>query len=90
MYGMGEGSPSRVAIASLPPSRPVDTVSSRRSPLNQVLLSTYIPPYERIHPLAGMVVLDLEGAQEIIHGWSPFNQAEPPVTHMCNLYLNFF
>ena len=62
MYGMGEGSPSRVAIAPLPPPSPVDTVSTRRNPLDQVLLSTYIPPYERIHPPAGMVVLDLEGA----------------------------
>ena len=65
---MGEGSPSRVGTALLPSPRPADTVSSRMSPLDQVLLSTYIPPYERIHPPAGMVALDLEGSQEIIHG----------------------
>ena len=55
-----------------------------------MLLSTYIPPHERIHPLVGMVVLDLEGAQEIIHRWSPFNLAERLVVHMRDLYLNYF
>ena len=55
-----------------------------------MLLSTYVPPYERIHPLAGMVALVLEGAQEINHCWSPFNQAEPPVAYMHDLYLNYF
>ena len=37
-----------------------------------------------------MVSLDVEGAQEIIHRWSPFNQTEPPVTHMRDLYPNYF
>ena len=37
-----------------------------------------------------MVALDLEGAQEIIYCWSPFNQAEPPIVHMRDLYLNYF
>ena len=87
---IGEGSPSGVAAAPLPPPKLADTVSSRRRPPNQVLLSTYVPPYERIHPPAGMVAPDLEGAQEIIHCWSPFNQVEPLVAHMCDLYPKCF
>ena len=50
----------------------------------------YVPPHERIAPLAGMVASDLEGAQEIIQRWSPFNQEESPVTHMRDLYPNYF
>ena len=87
---IGEGSPSGVATALLPLPKPAVTVSSRRRSLNQVLLSTYVPPYERIHLPVGMVALFLEGAQEIIHCWSPFNQAEPPVAYMHDLYLNYF
>ena len=64
---IGEGSPLGVAVAPLPPPRPTDTISSRRRPPDQVLLSMYVPPYERIHPPTGMVVPDLEGAREIIH-----------------------
>ena len=50
----------------------------------------YVPPHERIHPSMGMVAPDLEGAWEIIHRWSPFNQAERSVLHMCDLYPNYF
>ena len=52
---IGEGSPLRVVAAPIPPLSPANTVSSRRRPPDQVLLSTYVPPHERIHPLAGMV-----------------------------------
>ena len=57
-----EGSPSRVAATSILPPRPSNTVFSRRRPLDQVLLSTYVPPHERFHPLVGMVAPNLEGA----------------------------
>ena len=87
---IGEGSPSEVVVTSLPPPRPTNTVSSRRRPSDQVLLSTYIPPYERFHPLTSMVSPNLESAQEIIHHWSPFNQVEPSVAHMNDLYSNYF
>ena len=36
-----------------------------------------------------MVAPDLEGALEIIHRWSPFNQAESPVAHIRDLYPNY-
>ena len=87
---IGEGAPLRVTIALMLPPRPADAEASRKMSPNQVLLSTYVPPQERIHPPMGMVTLDLEGAQEIIHCWSPFNQEKPPVAHMCDLYTNYF
>ena len=46
---------------------PANTVSSRRRLPDQVLMSTYVPPYERIYPPAGMVAPDLKGDRESIH-----------------------
>ena len=63
---IGEGSPSGVAVAPIPPPKPADIVFSRRRPSDQVLLSTYVPPRERILHPAGMVAPNLEGAWEII------------------------
>ena len=71
---IGEGAPSRVAATPMLLPRPVDTESTRRKMLDRVLLSTYVPLHERIHPPMGMVAPDLKGAREIIHCWSPFNQ----------------
>ena len=87
---IGERALSGVVSAPILPPRPVDTESSRKRLLDQVLLSTYILPQERIHPLASMVAPALKGAREIIHRWSPFNQANPQVAHMRDLYPNYF
>ena len=87
---IGERTPLGVAAAPILLPKPTDTNSSRKRSPDQVLLSTYVPPQERIHPPAGMVTLDLEGVQESIHHWSPFNQAKPPVAHMRDLYPNYF
>ena len=87
---IGKGSPLRVTAALILPPKPMDIAFSRRRLPYQVLLSTYVPPHKRIHPPAGMVAPDLEGAREVIHRWSPFNQAEPPVEHMSDLYTNYF
>ena len=81
---------SGVTAALMLPLRPMDIESSRKRPPDRVLLSTYVPPQERIHPPMGMVALDSKGAWEIIHRWSPFNQAESPVMHMRDLYPNYF
>ena len=70
---IGEGSLSGVATVLLPSPKPENTVLNRRRPPDHLLLSTYVPPYERIHPSVGMVAPNLEGAQKIIHCWSPFN-----------------
>ena len=56
---IGKGSPSEVVVASLPPPKPEDPAPSGRRPPDQVLLSTYVPPHERIHPLTGMIAPDL-------------------------------
>ena len=88
--GIGDGAPSRVVVDPILPPKHANTESSKKRLLNQVLLSTYVPPQERIHPPAGMVAPDLEGAREINHHWSPFNQAKPPIVHMRDLYPNYF
>ena len=53
--GIGEGAPSGVATAPSLLPRPEDTESNRKRLLDLVLLSTYVPPQESIHPLMGMV-----------------------------------
>ena len=90
MDEISEGSPLGVAAVPLPHPKPVSTVPSSRRPPSQVLLSMYVPPHERIVPPEGMVTPDLQGAQEIIHCWSPFNQAERLVVHICDLYPIIF
>ena len=87
---IGEGSSSGVAAASILPPKPAGTESIRKRTPDRVLLNTYVPLQEMIHSLAGMATPDLEGAREIIHHWSTFNQAKPPVTHMHDLYPNYF
>ena len=87
---IGERAPSRVDAAPMLLPRPVDTELNRNRLPDRLLLSTYVPLQERIHPPMGMVALDPEGALEIIHRWSPFNQAESPVAHMRDLYPNYF
>ena len=90
VHEIRDRSPSGVVVAPLPQPRLTNTIPSKRRSLDQVMLSMYIPPYEMIHPPTGMVSPDLEGAREIIHGWSPFNQAKPPVAHKHDLYPNYF
>ena len=88
--GIREGALLGVAAAPILPPKLVDTEFNRKRPPNQVLLSTYVPLHERVHPPTDMVAPDLEGPREIIYRWSPFNQVEPPVVHMCDLYSNYF
>ena len=87
---IGEEASLGVAAAPMLPPRPVDIEPRRKRLLDRVLLSTYVPSQERIHPSTGMVALDLEGAREVIHRWIPFNQAESPVMYMRDLYPNYF
>ena len=54
------------------------------------MLSTYVPPLERIHSLMDMVAPNPEGMLEIAHRWNPLNQVESPMVHMRNLYSNYF
>ena len=87
---IGEEAPSGVAIAPMLPPRLADTEPRRKRRPDRVLLSTYVPSQERIHLYTSMVSPNPEGSREIIHRWSPFNQAESPVVHMCDLYPNYF
>ena len=59
---IGEKALSGVAVASMLPPRPVDTVPRRKRLFDRLLLSMYVPLQERIHPSTGMVAVDLEDA----------------------------
>ena len=81
---------SRVAAALMISPMVADTEPSRKRLPDRVLLSTYVPPQERIHPPTSIITPDPESAREIIHHWSPFNQAQSPIAHMRDLYPNHF
>ena len=87
---IGEKVPSGVTATPVLPPRSTDTEPSIKRLFDQLLLNTYVPSYGRIHPPTGMVAPNLEGALEIIHCWSPFNQVESSVAHMYDLYPNNF
>ena len=64
---IGEKAPSWVTTAPMLPPRLADTEPSRKRMPDRLLLSTYVPSQEMVHPPTGMATLDLEGALEIIH-----------------------
>ena len=59
---IGEEPPLGVAVVLMLPPRLADTEPSKKRLHEQVLLSTYVPPQERVHPPTGMVAPDPEGA----------------------------
>ena len=69
----GMGAPSGVVIASAPPPKSTGVGPSKKQLPGQVLVSTYVPPLERVHPSTDMVVSDLKAMLEIVHHWSPLN-----------------
>ena len=85
-----EGAPSGVVTALMPLPKPTGARPNKKGLPDRVLLSTYVPLLERIHPSMGMVAPNPEGVLEIVHRWNPFNQAESPMAHMLNLYSNCF
>ena len=87
---VGEGAPSGIITAPVPPPKPTSTRPSKKLLPDQVLLSTYVPPLERVHHPTGMMAPDPEGVLEISHRWNPFNQVESSVAHMRDLYSNYF
>ena len=84
------GAPSGVVIAPTPPPKPTSASPSKKQLPDQVLVSMYVPPLERVHPSTDMVASDLEDMLKIVRRWSPLNQEESPVTRMHDLYLNYF
>ena len=50
---------------------------------DRLLLNSYIPPQGQVPPMEEVSVPGLEGAQEIIDCWRPFNQGESPAATNC-------
>ena len=64
---IGEKDTSGVTPALMLLHMLADTEPSKKRMFNLLLLSTYVPSQEKIHPSTSMVALDPEGALEIIH-----------------------
>ena len=86
---VGIGALSRVVIPT-PLRKPTRAGPSKKWLPDRVLLRTYVPPLERVHPSTNMVALNLEDVLKIVRRWSPLNQKESQVTRMHNLYPNYF
>ena len=87
------GSPSAEGVVAKAPLEVVATplkvvmAGSRRLRMpDQLLLSSYVPPKDRVHPLANTVAPGPKGSREIIDRWSPFNKRESSITHIRDLY----
>ena len=70
------------------PDRAKYTRTERKRPLlpDRMLLNSYFPPRGPAPPMEEVSVLGLEGAQEIIDRWKPFNRGESSVDHFHDLY----
>ena len=70
------------------PDRAKYTQTGRRRPMlpDRMLLNSYLPPRGPTPPMEKVSVLDLEGAQEIIDRWRPFNRGESSADHLHDLY----
>ena len=64
---IGEEVPLGVVVAPRLLPRPANIKPSRKRLPDRVLMCTYVSPQERVYPPKGMVALDPQGAQEIIH-----------------------
>ena len=82
--------PSRVVTALAPLPKSTDAGLRKKRLPDQVLVSMYVWPLERVHHSTDVVVPDLEDVLKIAHRWNPLNQEETLVTHMRDLYLNYF
>ena len=87
---VGIGAPSGVVIALASPPKPTGAGLSKKRFLDQVIVNTYVPPLERVHPSLDMEAPNLEDVLIIARRWNPLNQEESSVTCMHDLYLNYF
>ena len=55
-----------------------------------MLVSTYVPPLERVHSSTDGEVMDLEDVLKVINPWNPFNQEESSVMRMHDLYPAYY
>ena len=53
---------------------------------DQLLLSSYVPTQEWVHPSADTVAPGSKRTREIIDYWSPFNKRESSIKNMRDLY----
>ena len=70
---VGMGAPLRVATAPVPSPKPTGASPSKKRLPDQVLVSMYVPPLEKVHSLTDMVAPDLEDMLKIVHHWNPLN-----------------
>ena len=63
---VGEDAPAGVVTASVPLPKLASTGPSKKRLPNRVLVSTYVPSLERVHPSTGMVAPDLESMLKIV------------------------
>ena len=82
---VGMGAPSGVIIASTPSPKPISARPSKKRLPDWVLVSTYVPLMERVHPSTYMMASDLEEVLKIVRRWSLLNQEESLVTRMHDL-----
>ena len=91
-----EASPIPVAIHVVHPSEPAVDQSGKlkgmrpgqKRPLlpDQMLLNSYLPPRGPAPPMEEVTAPGLDGVQEIIDRWRPFNRGESAADHMHDLY----
>ena len=79
--------PPEQAIGQL--DRAKYTRTGRRKPQlpNHLLVNSYLPPRGPAPPMEEVTVPELEGAQEIVDRWRPFNRGEYSADHLHDLYL---
>ena len=65
------GAPSRVVISPASSPRSIGAGPSKKRFLDQVIVSTYVPPLERVHPSLDMEASDLEDMLRITCRWNP-------------------
>ena len=91
-----EASPVPVALQVVRPpeqatgqsDRAKYTWTGRRKPLlpDRMLVNSYLPPRGPAPLIEEVIVPRLEGAQEIVDQWRPFNRGESSADHLYDLY----
>ena len=83
---VGLGAPSGVVIAPTPPPKPTSAGPRKKRLPDRLLVSTYVPPLERVHPSMNMVALDLEDVLKIMLRISGYVYARPLSKLLPNTY----
>ena len=65
-------------------------VDSALRPPDRLVLSLYVKPMEWARPTEDALTPDQETNQALINYWRPFNQRNPSIAHMRDLYPHSF